>query len=236
MASKRYTIIIADRSSGVVRRLTLSLRPLFIGAGVVASLPVLIGIGAAWKAKSDVANLEASHRAMEEVSGPIIAIALVLCAVFVPVAFLGGIAGQLYRQFAVTLTFAVVISGFIALTLTPALCAILMKSGHHEARVFHPFNVGFAWVTRRFLGGVNLLLRHPVMSLIGFVGVLAVAGFGIAKYLLPYLFRIVAKAPELVLVSALGWCFFLAGVASLIGLSREMGHRVGNSLQLVASL
>jgi len=99
---------------------------------------------------------------------------LVLCAVFIPVAFLGGIAGQLYRQFAVTLTFAVVISGFIALTLTPALCAILMKSGHHESRIFHPFNVGFAWVTRRFLGAVNLLLRHPVVSLAMFVGVLAI--------------------------------------------------------------
>ncbi|HTI42258.1 MAG TPA: M23 family metallopeptidase [Vicinamibacterales bacterium] len=65
MASKRYTIIIADRSSGVVRRLTLSLRPLFIGAGVVASLPVLIGIGAAWKAKTDIADLRASHYALE---------------------------------------------------------------------------------------------------------------------------------------------------------------------------
>lgn len=65
MASKRYTIIVADRSSGVVRRLTLSLRPLFIGAGVVASLPVLIGIGAAWKAKSDVADLVATRSALE---------------------------------------------------------------------------------------------------------------------------------------------------------------------------
>jgi len=65
MASKRYTIIVADRSSGVVRRATLSLRPFFIGAGVVAALPVLIGIGAAWKAKSDVADLRVSHLALE---------------------------------------------------------------------------------------------------------------------------------------------------------------------------
>ncbi|HEU5177988.1 MAG TPA: efflux RND transporter permease subunit, partial [Burkholderiales bacterium] len=86
----------------------------------------------------------------------------------------GGIAGQLYRQFAVTLTFAVVISGFIALTLTPALCAILMKSGHHESRIFHPFNVGFAWTTRRFLGGVNLLLRHPLVSLLMFILLLVI--------------------------------------------------------------
>src|SRR5207237_1354192 len=65
MASKRYTIIIADRSSGVVRRATLSLRPIFISVGIVAALPVLIGIGAAWKAKSDVADLRASHQALE---------------------------------------------------------------------------------------------------------------------------------------------------------------------------
>lgn len=65
MASKRYTIIIADRRSGVVRRLTLSLRPLFIGASVAAIVPVLIGIGAAWKAKADIADLRASHYALE---------------------------------------------------------------------------------------------------------------------------------------------------------------------------
>jgi murein DD-endopeptidase MepM/ murein hydrolase activator NlpD len=65
MASKRYTIIVADRSSGVVRRATLSLRPVFIGAGVLAALPVLIGIGAAWKAKSDVADLRVTHQALE---------------------------------------------------------------------------------------------------------------------------------------------------------------------------
>jgi murein DD-endopeptidase MepM/ murein hydrolase activator NlpD len=65
MASKRYTIIVADRSSGVVRRATISLRPVMIASGVLFSLPVLIGIGAAWKAKSDVADLHASHQALE---------------------------------------------------------------------------------------------------------------------------------------------------------------------------
>src|SRR5207248_1562035 len=110
--------------------------------------------------------------AMREVSGAVVAIVLVLCAVFVPVAFLGGIAGQLYRQFAVTLTFAVVISGFIALTLTPALCALLMKPGEHQSRIFAPFNRGFAWLTARFLGLVNLALAHRIASLIAFTLVL----------------------------------------------------------------
>jgi murein DD-endopeptidase MepM/ murein hydrolase activator NlpD len=65
MASRRYTIIVADRSSGVVRRATLSLRPVLISSGVILALPVLIGIGAAWKAKSDVLDLRASHQALE---------------------------------------------------------------------------------------------------------------------------------------------------------------------------
>src|SRR5436190_1707182 len=122
----------------------------------------------------EAAPFDAGIEAMREVSGAVIAIVLVLCAVFVPVAFLGGIAGQLYRQFAVTLTFAVVISGFIALTLTPALCAILMKKGDHHSRLFNPFNRGFAWTTRRFLDGVGLLLRHRGVALIAFVAMLAI--------------------------------------------------------------
>lgn len=65
MASKRYTILVADRSSGVVRRVTLSLRPVLVASGILATLPVLIGIGAAWRAKSDVADLRASHQALE---------------------------------------------------------------------------------------------------------------------------------------------------------------------------
>ena len=65
MASKRYTILVADRSSGVVRRVTLSMRPVLVASGILVSLPVLIGIGAAWKAKSDVADLRASHQALE---------------------------------------------------------------------------------------------------------------------------------------------------------------------------
>jgi murein DD-endopeptidase MepM/ murein hydrolase activator NlpD len=65
MASRRYTIIVADRNSGVVRRATLSLRPVLIASGVILALPVLIGIGAAWKAKSDILDLRASHQALE---------------------------------------------------------------------------------------------------------------------------------------------------------------------------
>ena len=65
MASKRYTIIVADRSSGVIRRATFSLRPVMLASGVIFTLPVLIGIGAAWKAKSEVADLRATHQSLE---------------------------------------------------------------------------------------------------------------------------------------------------------------------------
>ena len=75
---------------------------------------------------------EAAIKAMHEVTGPIIAIVLVLCAVFVPIAFLGGLTGELYRQFAVTISIAVVISGIVALTLTPALCVLILKREHKQ--------------------------------------------------------------------------------------------------------
>src|SRR5204863_1545979 len=78
-----------------------------------------------------MAPREATYKAMDEVSGPIIAIALVLCAVFVPIAFVSGLTGQFYRQFALTIAISTVISAFNSLTLSPALCALLLKS--HDA-------------------------------------------------------------------------------------------------------
>jgi multidrug efflux pump len=153
---------------------TLTLFALVLAIGIVVddAIVVLENVERLMREQS-MEPFQASLEAMSEVSGAVIAIVLVLCAVFVPVAFLGGIAGQLYRQFAVTLTFAVVISGFMALTLTPALCAILMKPGDRHSRVFDPFNRGFAWLTRRFLDAVNLALRHRIASLAAFLAVLA---------------------------------------------------------------
>jgi hydrophobe/amphiphile efflux-1 (HAE1) family protein len=153
---------------------TLTLFALVLAIGIVVddAIVVLENVERLMR-ENDMGSFEAALEAMREVSGAVVAIILVLCAVFIPVAFLGGIAGQLYRQFAVTLTFAVVISGFIALTLTPALCAILMKKGDHHARIFEPFNRGFAWLTQRFLATVHLALRHRGLALLAFVAVLA---------------------------------------------------------------
>src|SRR5215213_3879750 len=87
---------------------------------------------------------EAAIKAMHEVTSPIIAIVLTLCAVFVPIAFLGGLTGELYRQFAVTIAIAVVISGMVALTLTPSLCVLILKREHHQpGRFFQWFNRWF---------------------------------------------------------------------------------------------
>jgi multidrug efflux pump len=108
---------------------------------------------------------EAAIKAMQEVSGPIVAIVLVLCAVFVPVSFLGGLAGELYRQFAVTIAVSVVISGVVALTLTPALCAVFLKPGHRQpALPFRLFNRGFDWVADRFGRGVRFFLRRVAVG------------------------------------------------------------------------
>lgn len=116
---------------------------------------------------------EAAVEAMGEVSGALIAIVLVLTAVFVPIAFVGGIAGALYKQFAVTVAIAVVLSGVVALTLTPALCARLLPDGHHEPKLFAPFNRGFERLTGAYAGVVATLLRRGALGLTLFVALVA---------------------------------------------------------------
>ncbi|KRW58485.1 efflux RND transporter permease subunit [Pseudomonas sp. TTU2014-080ASC] len=117
---------------------------------------------------------EATIKAMEEVTGPIIAIVLVLCAVFVPVGFLGGLAGEMYKQFAITIAVSVVISGIVALTLSPALCALLLKPGHHEpAAPFRAFNRVFDKLTSGYASGVQFFLKRILIGLVLFGGMIA---------------------------------------------------------------
>jgi multidrug efflux pump len=123
----------------------------------------------------------ATAKAMEEVTGPIIAIVLVLCAVFVPVAFMGGLTGELYKQFAITIAVSVVISGIVALTLTPALCSLLLPDTHHEPRgFFRVFNGWFDSFTNSYVGGVRFLLVKPVVA-VGLFALLCAATFGLFK-------------------------------------------------------
>ena len=118
---------------------------------------------------------EAADRAIRQVAGALVAIVLVLCAVFVPVAFLGGVTGEMFKQFAVTLVIAVVLSGIVALTLTPALCAVLLKEANvHTTGVFGLFNRGFSRLTDRYSGGVGRVLGRPRVWIAAFV--LMVAG------------------------------------------------------------
>jgi HAE1 family hydrophobic/amphiphilic exporter-1/multidrug efflux pump len=120
----------------------------------------------------------AAIKAMREVTGPVIAIVLVLTAVFIPIAFLGGLTGELYRQFAVTISIAVVISGLIALTLTPALCVMILKREHHQpGRFFRAFNRFFARVTHGYTGGVAWMLRRGAIGALLFAGMVALAVF-----------------------------------------------------------
>jgi len=124
---------------------------------------------------------EASIKAMEEVSGPVVAIVLVLCAVFVPVAFMGGFTGQMYKQFAVTIAISVTISGIVALTLTPALCALILKPGHHEPNAFfRAFNKGFDKLTGGFTAGVTFLIKRAFVAFAIFA-VLMVAMAGLFR-------------------------------------------------------
>ncbi len=106
---------------------TLSLFGLVLAIGIVVDDAIVVVENVERNIEDGLSPLEASHKAMEEVSGPIVAIALVLCAVFVPVAFISGLTGQFYRQFALTIAFSTVISAFNSLTLSPALSAILLK-------------------------------------------------------------------------------------------------------------
>ena len=119
---------------------------------------------------------DAAIKAMTEVTGPVIAIVLTLCAVFVPIAFLGGLTGQLYRQFAVTISIAVVLSGIIALTLTPSLCALVLKREHHApGRFFTWFNDWFTRVTGRYTSGAAWIIRRGAIGVTLFAVMVAAA-------------------------------------------------------------
>src|SRR3989475_4115073 len=119
-------------------------------------------------ATEGVSPAVAADRAMRQVRRALIAVVLVLCSGFVPVAFLGGITGLMYRQFAITIAIAVVLSGIVALTLTPALCAVLLKPSHPGlaprvglSRFFTRFNAGFRAATERYLGAAGRVIDRP---------------------------------------------------------------------------
>ncbi|BCM25236.1 efflux RND transporter permease subunit [Methyloradius palustris] len=157
-----------------INTLTLFAMVLSIGIVVDDAIVVLENIERLM-AEEKLTPIKAAIKSMEQVAGAVVAIVLVLCAVFVPVAFLGGIAGELYRQFAVTVAVAVVISGMVALTLTPALCAILLKPTHKESKFFKPFNDRFLKLTNFYKSTVTLTLHHRIIGAIVFGAIIVVA-------------------------------------------------------------
>ncbi len=157
-----------------INTLTLFAMVLSIGIVVDDAIVVLENIERLMD-EENLSPMRAAIKSMEQVSRAVVAIVLVLCAVFVPVAFMGGIAGELYRQFAVTVAVAVVISGIVALTLTPALCAIVLKTTHGESAFFRAFNNGFRRLTNLYTTTVSLTLRHTLIGTVVFTGIVGLA-------------------------------------------------------------
>lgn len=156
-----------------INLLTLFGMVLAIGIVVDDAIVVIENVERVMRTKKLGAR-EAAIEAMEEVTGPIIAIVLVLCAVFVPVGFLGGLAGEMYKQFAITIAVSVVISGIVALTLSPALCALMLKPDHSEpAAPFRAFNRLFDKLTDAYGAGVAFFLKRSLIGLLLFGGMIA---------------------------------------------------------------
>src|SRR5579872_1259191 len=161
---------------------TLSLFGLVLAIGLVVDDAIVVVEGVERHIEEGMSPKEAALKAMEELSGPVIGIALVLSAVFVPTAFIPGITGKLYQQFAVTIAISVVLSAFNALSLSPALAALLLKPKKQSrgllARFFGWFNRGFEHATNGYVR-VSTALLHKSM-----VAVLLLVGFGVAGYVI----------------------------------------------------
>jgi hydrophobe/amphiphile efflux-1 (HAE1) family protein len=159
-----------------INTLTLFAMVLSIGIVVDDAIVVLENIERLMD-EEKLSPMKAAIRSMEQVASAVVAIVLVLCAVFIPVAFMGGIAGELYRQFAVTVAVAVTISGVVALTLTPALCAILLKHTHGESAFFLAFNRSFKRLTNFYVSMVSTTIRHKIIGAVVFAGIIGLGAY-----------------------------------------------------------
>ena len=172
---------------------TLSLFGLVLAIGIVVDDAIVVVENVERHIELGAEPLEATRQAMREVSGPIIAIALVLCAVFIPTAFISGLTGQFYRQFALTIAISTVISAFNSLTLSPALASrLLLPRGAPHDRLqrvadrlfgwfFRLFNRAFVRMSRGYSSGVARLLRVSIAALVVYLGLVGLAAFGLIK-------------------------------------------------------
>ncbi len=162
---------------------TLTLFGMVLAIGMVVDDAIVVVENVERHMKEECcSSKEAAKRAMDEVTGPVIAIVLVLCSVFVPVGFLGGITGELYKQFAITIAMSVTISGLVALTLSPALCALVLKPGGEgqSKGFFTLFNKFFDWTRDRYTAVAGLVIKRAALAL-GVFGVVIALGVGLFR-------------------------------------------------------
>ncbi|MDP3008462.1 MAG: multidrug efflux RND transporter permease subunit [Methylococcales bacterium] len=159
---------------------TLSLFGLVLAVGLVVDDAIVVVEAVEHHIEKGLSPKDATLKAMEEVTGPVIATTLVLIAVFVPTAFIPGITGRIYQPFAVTIAISVFLSSFNALTLTPALCALLLKPKTHSdsllQRFFNGFNRVFGRITDGYVGVCGVLIRRMVLGLALLAGFTFMAG------------------------------------------------------------
>ncbi|WP_338524664.1 efflux RND transporter permease subunit [Pseudomonas batumici] len=172
----------------------LSLFGLVLAIGIVVDDAIVVVENVERNIGLGLSPIEATKRAMREVTGPIIATALVLCAVFIPAAFISGLTGQFYKQFALTIAISTVISAFNSLTLSPALAAVLLKD-HHAPKdrfskaldvllggwLFRPFNRFFDRASHGYVGTVTRVIRVSGVALVLYAGLMALTWLGFAS-------------------------------------------------------
>ena len=171
----------------------LSLFGLVLAIGIVVDDAIVVVENVERNIALGLAPVEATRQAMREVTGPIIATALVLCAVFVPTAFISGLTGEFYKQFALTIAISTVISAFNSLTLSPALSALLLqRHGAVPDRLsriinaafgwfFRPFNRFFLRASKGYVRGVGRVLRGGAITLIVYLGLIVLGGWGFVR-------------------------------------------------------
>ncbi len=171
----------------------LSLFGLVLAIGIVVDDAIVVVENVERNIARGLSSTAAARQAMTEVTGPIVATALVLCAVFVPTAFISGLTGQFYKQFALTIAISTVISAFNSLTLSPALCAVLLKD-HGAPKdwlsrlmekllgwFFHPFNRVFTWAGHQYSLGVAQVLRKCAIALFVYGGLVLLTAWSFDK-------------------------------------------------------
>lgn len=172
---------------------TLTLFGLVLAIGIVVDDAIVVVEGVERYLEEGLSPKEATRKAMFEVSGALVSIALVLSAVFIPTAFISGISGQFYRQFAITIAAATLLSAFVSLTLSPAMCAILLRSPHAKKDffqsgidfvfgwLFRGFNAVFGKLSNAYAGLVGRITRIALVMVVLYIGLVALGGMGFKK-------------------------------------------------------